>query len=313
MKYVNCLICGSNDYKIIYRNKNDKFLKFIESDKRLSQKVICRNCGLIFQNPLFTDEELERIYSLECGMQASYGSPHPTEKFLKDKKVRASIQIKWIESNMDLNGNKLCNGRWGPKKALEVGCSAGLLLAELKRRGWEVEGIEPAKNFADYARDNFDIKVYLQPFEHVKLQDARYELIIISHLLEHLSDPISCLYKLSHYLNPKGYLFIEIPNIRGIWRNLDNQFQSTHIFIPSTVTMRLIIDKAKLAIYKEECQGRVIRYLLRLPGKDVKKVELKKKDDYRLLGLRLKFQALISHLFKYMPSLFRLKQSLQKT
>lgn len=307
MRCINCILCGLNDYKVIYKNKNDNFIKFSDNPDVISQKVICKSCSFIFQNPTFTEEELKRIYSAEYGINVGYGALVPTEKFLKEKGFRANDQLEWLDSviSQKMSIDCMMDGR----RALEGGSSAGLLLNLLKKRGWQVEGVEPAERFADYARTTFGIKVYLNFLEEVKLEKSSYDLIILSHLLEHMSDPISILSKLASYLKPDGFLFIEIPNIRGIWKNIRNQLQSPHLFIPSLNTMQLLVAKAGLNVYKMEAKGRILRCLVKLPDKNTS-IRYRysdtfslKGDNYKILILRLNLQILSSWLFKRLPFL----------
>lgn len=297
MRHRDCIICNSANHRVIYKTREDKFVNPEDKDGIFSQKVICKSCGLIFQNPVFTDEELKNIYSTSYWKFAESEEFSPTEKVLKEKGYRADDQIKWLERFLDLD----CAS--GAKKALDVGSSIGLFLNSLKKKGWQVEGVEPAKNFAEYVKNTYGIKVYQDFLENVELEKSSYDLIILSHILEHLPDPVSTLSKLGSYLKEDGFLFIEIPNVKGVWRNLDDQFQSSHLFIPSVNTMQRLIDKAGLKVCKIEANGRIIRCLLQLPVRektagDGRLTPLKlRKDNYRIASLRLSLQRMTSWFF----------------
>ncbi len=315
MKYINCILCGSGDYKVIFKNKADNFIKLDNEANVISQKVICKICGLIFQNPTFTEEEMKNIYSSRYGINVGYGDIAPTAKFLKEKKFRAEEQLKWLETLIGPVNNRdgIANGR----RALEIGSSAGLFLNLLQNKGWEVEGIEPAKHFADYAKITYGIKIYPNFLEEVELEKSSYDLIILSHVLEHMPDPILILSKLGAYLKPDGLLFLEVPNIKGIWKNLDDQFQSSHLFIPSVNTLKRIAARAGLRIFKMETKNRIIRCLLSTSEKNssadanirlVLKSDIKS-DNYRALSLRLRLQRLTSCLFKRFSFITALRSS----
>lgn len=304
MKYINCIICSSNNHKIFFKNKSDNFIKLFNKDEFISQKVVCKSCGLVYQNPIFTEEELAHIYTNGAGMRQENNLAHPTERYLIEKEYRASDQIRWLEKFIGLD---VSGGSPNVKRALEIGSSAGIFLNKLQKRGWQVEGIEPFRHFAEYAKNNFGIKVYPCFFKEIELEKASYDFIILSHVLEHIPDPISTLSKLGSYLKPNGFLFVEIPNIKGIWKNLNDQLQSSHLFVPSVNTMQQLVAKAGLKVYKMETKGRIIRCILTLPNnRELVSNKLPvsaalKSDNYKILSLRLKIQQLSSWLFRIFP------------
>ena len=288
MRQRNCIICGSEDFKVIYKNKHDRFVKFIEGKDTVSYKVTCRKCSLVFQNPVFTNEELRKIYSADYGNLMGYGSLSPSEKFIKEKSYRACEQFRWISDNIDFSSI-------GAKSVLEVGCSAGLLLNLFSKSGWQAEGVEPSVHFADYARKNFSLKIYPGLVEEADIPKNRYDLILASHFLEHTLDPIAALRLLASFVKDGGFLFIEVPNLGGIWKNMDDQLQSTHIFIPSIATMRRMIAVAGLKIAKEEGIKRIVRYLLR-KGAAESNFDQQIKDNNSISVFRFRVQLLTSRL-----------------
>jgi SAM-dependent methyltransferase len=83
-----------------------------------------------------------------------------------------------------------------PRDTLDVGCGDGALLAELRRRGFggQLGGVEisaPAAAIARRAIDDAEIALY--DGVSLPLEDDRYELGILSHVLEHVQDPAALL------------------------------------------------------------------------------------------------------------------------
>lgn len=301
-QYSNCLICNSDQYKVIYKAKGDYFFK--SQDKKennpsfFSQKAVCVDCGLVFQNPLPTQEHIQTLYSKGYSSQKNPETFLVTEKFLKEKNYRAWDQFQWIEKiiSKDFIESK--------GKVLEIGSSAGLLLHRFQTKGWQAEGVEPSKPFADYAFEQYGIKVHRSFFEETKLPTSEYDFIILSHMLEHVSDPISVLKKVKNYLKPTGFVYIEVPNIKGIWKNLDDQLQITHLFIPSINVMKRLSYEAGLEVIKIEEHKRVIRCLLAYPLALKPSFDLPlKKDHYKTVSRRLKFQRFSSKLLQTFPFL----------
>jgi len=83
-----------------------------------------------------------------------------------------------------------------PASTLEVGCGDGALLCELHRRdfGGRLAGAEITEAAAAIARARPEIET-VAVFDGVQLPfaDASYELGLLSHVLEHVPDPVSLL------------------------------------------------------------------------------------------------------------------------
>jgi SAM-dependent methyltransferase len=82
-------------------------------------------------------------------------------------------------------------GLW-PASTLEVGCGDGALLCELHRRqfGGRLSGLEITHAAVAIARDRPQIdSVERYDGAHVPASEGAYELGIISHVLEHVSEP----------------------------------------------------------------------------------------------------------------------------
>src|SRR5689334_13671604 len=102
-------------------------------------------------------------------------------------------------------------------RVMEVGCGKGETLAHLKRLGASyVVGIELVPEIAEATSHRPEIdQVISGNVETLELQFAEsFDLIIASHVLEHLVDPWSTLRRLRALLAPEGQLIGAIPNVR---------------------------------------------------------------------------------------------------
>jgi len=98
----------------------------------------------------------------------------------------------------------------------------------MARLGWEVMGIEPDPTAAAYAHSQ-GLKVEVGMLEEVRLEPESFDAITLSHVIEHLLDPVVSLKVLARALKPGGVLVSISPNPDGVlsrifgpsWRELD--------------------------------------------------------------------------------------------
>ncbi|OGY09559.1 MAG: hypothetical protein A2782_03375 [Candidatus Blackburnbacteria bacterium RIFCSPHIGHO2_01_FULL_43_15b] len=93
---------------------------------------------------------------------------------------------------------------------LEVGSSMGLLLDIFRNAGWVVQGIEPSEKSSLYAK-KIGIPTIGETFEESKIS-GKYDVIILNHVLEHLTDPARVLKKAHRLLNNDGIIVVNVPN-----------------------------------------------------------------------------------------------------
>ncbi|MDI4632521.1 class I SAM-dependent methyltransferase [Pelomonas sp. V22] len=112
-------------------------------------------------------------------------------------------------------------GEHGPLRALEIGCGAGANLVELKRR-WPdctMTGLELRPDAAQIAQASGAIDLVLQSNvldERLSLDEGGFDLVILSHVLEHFAQPELVLERAQRWLAPGGRLLIALPNVRHI-------------------------------------------------------------------------------------------------
>jgi SAM-dependent methyltransferase len=80
-----------------------------------------------------------------------------------------------------------------PGRVLDVGCGNGSRLAELRARGWDVQGVGTLE------RDTFP--------------QASFDAIVMTHVIEHMRDPLPVLRTCRMLLRPGGKLVVTCPNL----------------------------------------------------------------------------------------------------
>jgi 2-polyprenyl-3-methyl-5-hydroxy-6-metoxy-1,4-benzoquinol methylase len=137
-------------------------------------------------------------------------------------------------------------------KILDLGCGDGLFLALMRDAGWEVNGVEPDPEAAKVAQQKLGSSVMLD-LEQAAFPDGSFDAVTLSHVIEHVHDPVALLAECRRVLKPGGNIVIVTPNINSLghhkfgssWRGLE---PPRHLNIFSRDTLRLCCDRAGLCV-----------------------------------------------------------------
>jgi 2-polyprenyl-3-methyl-5-hydroxy-6-metoxy-1,4-benzoquinol methylase len=97
-------------------------------------------------------------------------------------------------------------------RVLDVGCKFGDLLEAARRRGWEAVGLDLNPAFCEIARSR-GFTVYNDIVERLGPAEEGFDLIVMSHVLEHIERPDITLKAVYERLNPHGLLYVETPDV----------------------------------------------------------------------------------------------------
>ena len=168
---------------------------------------LCAHCGVVQTDPQPDARELARFYASQerdafvapdaADGATGAGARVPGEGSRRD-------QARWLARAL---------GNLRGKRVLEVGCYEGYLLHLLAKRGAIAVGIEPSERAAALGRERYGVDVRTGLFEDVDLGDSRFDLVVLSHVLEHLTDPRAALEHARALCAPGGALFVEVPNV----------------------------------------------------------------------------------------------------
>ncbi len=109
--------------------------------------------------------------------------------------------------------------------ALDIGCGFGWFLEELHSRGWKrLVGIDysPVSH-----RDNGKgLEIINEKFSPTLELEERFDLIILSNVLEHLWQPLDCLRWIRNHLRQEsgGLLLLVVPTADGMLMRLSHRF-----------------------------------------------------------------------------------------
>jgi SAM-dependent methyltransferase len=101
---------------------------------------------------------------------------------------------------------------FGAGRMLDVGCGSGELLARMSSRGWKCWGIDFSTAAVQRAKERAPAAVVTCATIENAAFNNNFDLITVSHLIEHLPNPVAALQKLASLLASGGRLMIALPN-----------------------------------------------------------------------------------------------------
>ena len=215
--------------------------------------VQCRQCSLVYVNPrsLAAESDYEEVFFLQ-EYKDVYGVDYIEDRDNITRLARARLDA--IE-------------RHKPRgKLLDVGCAAGFLLDEARRRGWEPQGVEISRFASEYARRKLELEVFTGSLEAAKFPDAEFDVVVLYFVLEHLRNPLALLQEISRILKPGGLLSVAVPNIAGLyfrWKQAEwiaeRVRHQSHFYEFSPRTLRRMLAAAGLRTIALTSEGRYTR------------------------------------------------------
>ena len=106
---------------------------------------------------------------------------------------------------------------------LDIGCSSGILLNELKDIGFEagnLYGVDISEKAINNCRANGIANAFVMDAQDIQL-DRKFDIIIASDCLEHLEDDRKALANWADLLKPNGILLVFVPAFKALWSEHD--------------------------------------------------------------------------------------------
>jgi len=231
MEQQSCYVCSNEKLKVI--SEIDRYGFYYPT-------AICENCGNVQQSEYYTKEVLADFYSNVY--RKIYGSQRPQDFFNDQKKGKGIEIFNFIKSVIK------------PKRVLEVGCGAGGILSVFCDNGCEVIGLDFDDDYLNVARKN-GITTITGSLDKLGSKD-KYDLIILSHVLEHIIEPAEFLGTLIEHLEDTGVIYIEVPSLNNVSEggykyDLLRYWQNAHSIHFTVATLNLLCKKVGLQNIKQ--------------------------------------------------------------
>jgi len=204
---VPCTGCGAHDDEVLFEGREHEYRN---TTNAMFPIVRCKECGLVRLNPRPAVSELGRIYPAEYYayhlVHDDGGAPGLGER-IKAKRYQKRFR-KLLERAAPGNG---------PARVLDVGCADGRLLTwyrdAIPGRTIETYGIDIGEEAVERAKAAGHIAVAGRFEMDKELPDGTFDLIVASHVIEHVDDPVGFARRAAELLKPGGVFMFATPNV----------------------------------------------------------------------------------------------------
>ncbi|MBI4092926.1 MAG: class I SAM-dependent methyltransferase [Candidatus Kerfeldbacteria bacterium] len=169
-------------------------------------------------NPRMTAEEYRNFYASK-----EYLNEYGYEDLLVTSRIR--------EFNRALD--QIEQRQRPPGRLLDVGTATGEFLVEAKKRGWTVSGTEISDSSVTIAKEKHQLDIFHGWLDQAPFSKHSFDIIHLSHVLEHVPSPQTMLKTIASFLKPTGLVVVEVPHEFDNWfvrlgRSLGRFQPSTH-------------------------------------------------------------------------------------
>lgn len=202
-------VCESNDFRTIASQVYDDRYGYPNSFELRK----CNHCSHISLGDSIVEVDFSNLY----------GKYYPRRNLSPNDVLNGSRNLDGIINKVKIYLEGLNNqGQIFAKpgmKVLDFGCGAGYSLVEMSAIGVECCGIEADPNVAKIAVE-LGLNLHVGTLEDSPFKDAKFDLIILNQVLEHVINPEELILKFKNLLTEDGQIVISVPNVDSIYRRI---------------------------------------------------------------------------------------------
>jgi 2-polyprenyl-3-methyl-5-hydroxy-6-metoxy-1,4-benzoquinol methylase len=195
----SCPICQSNSGSLI---KKINFSLFEGHPMQGGYDLVqCQNCSFIYADTKVTQVELDDYYS----NLSKYES----------KEISTGGGYNEYDRNRLIDTAKYISSKFDDKELAiaDVGCAIGGLLEQLRNEGFNnITGIDPSISCVNITKNEKGINCLHASLFELDDSFGKYNLVLLSHVWEHILDLDSALKSIEKILKPNGCIYVECPN-----------------------------------------------------------------------------------------------------
>jgi SAM-dependent methyltransferase len=236
---VPCPFCGSTEFSIYERFGSE--LQFTY--------VLCGHCTLVYQSPRpkydkhFIDSAYASYYQFSDNLELD-GNTSVQHSSVNMFKEEVENLLKYDQKRTNV---------------LDIGSAMGTFLFAAKPHYRNAIGLDVSEQMARFAEKSTGATVYIRQFDQFRFPE-QFSLIHMSHVIEHVPNPVEWLRHAKEILEEDGVLVINVPNKYSLaFRmqhafyklGLKRQFSSSwkdptrvpdHLFEPNVKSMLMLLE-----------------------------------------------------------------------
>ncbi len=220
---VDCL-CGGSDFSLIAS---------VDRYGLLQDTVMCKSCGLVQSMPRMTSAAYKNFYETDYyrKLYEAGFSGADVDNFFAQSNGDSKTRFEFIKKNLDYPN---------VKNVLEIGCGGGWNLYPFFRDKKNIEGLDFSHSLVALGQK---MGMNIKSGSIADVEGGSFDLVILSHVLEHFLDPVKALRELVSRVGGKAMFYIEVPNIEYFGMA---QLQNAHTYYFSPRTLVYYARKAGL-------------------------------------------------------------------
>lgn len=193
-----CPVC---DHRQAERLHSQRFV--MPDEKNLAtgyNVVVCARCGAAFADTPVSQRQYDEFYARQSRYAAGPAA-HAADNDRDTSRFR----------DMAAEIARLLPDR--QSQMLDVGCANGQMLAALSALGYtNLYGADPSPACVEQAAAIPGVRAHVGSLSAVPQDGAPYDLVILSHVLEHVRDVKPALEYVKPFLSGRGLLYVEVPD-----------------------------------------------------------------------------------------------------
>jgi len=227
---MNCFLCGTPNLVQLTAQLRS----------RSGVALYCDNCSLgMLQDSSrdlkkYYDEEYRKHHGPRLDQSSSYAEIF--ESYVHYQTQRLELMKPWLNPSVRL---------------LEVGCSTGHFLYNVRNLVGEVVGVDYDSGAAEFAGRMCQCITFGCGLNETGLRPASFDVVCAMQTMEHVEDPINFVAMLGKYLKPDGTIYIEVPNLNdpllSVYNNSDYRnfyFHKAHLFYFTPGSLMTVMSRA---------------------------------------------------------------------
>ncbi len=203
---LKCPVCGHTKHAVLFSSAN-RHGRHLQEPAATFQIAACEDCGLMGPSDIVADH--------------TYFQTYYPDGYHDDVSDHGLLARAWGYLSRVLTSSKMqtllrfSTATTGRRTLLDIGCGPGNFLSQLDRTVFEPHGLEPVAEAVNAAQKR-GLAVLQGDVLVSALGEAKYDIVTLWHVLEHIAQPDVALTRIHAALKEQGIVVIATPNTRSL-------------------------------------------------------------------------------------------------